>query len=128
MLVQSVSDKFGVSTNLKSAQKRSRKFRASFLKLPHYRETLLTSHKFRQPVKITALCKPPPRDKSTALLRYPLDSAIDFPNTYPLGTVIYPVDSSTVVSYDVRVFHSIQSPYCLTCICISVCPSIFVSV
>ena len=25
----------------------------------------------------------------------------------------------------VRIFYSIQSPYCLTCICISVCPSIF---
>ena len=58
MFVQSWSDKFGVSTNLKSQRTKTQsEILSAVLKLPRYREVLVTSYEFRQPVRIMVLCR-----------------------------------------------------------------------
>ena len=58
MFVQSWSDKFGVSTNLKSQRTKTQsEIPSAVLKLPRYREALVTSYEFRQPVRIMVLCR-----------------------------------------------------------------------
>ena len=58
---------------------------------------------------------------------YPLDSAIGLPTL--IRWIWWFIRLIALLWYHVvRIFYSIQSPYCLTCICISVCPSIFSSV
>ena len=58
MFVQSWSDKFGVSTNLKSQRAKTQsEILSAVLKLPRYREVLVTSYEFRQPVRIMVLCR-----------------------------------------------------------------------
>ena len=58
MFVQSSSDKFGVSTNLKSQRTKTQsEILSAVLKLPRYREVQVTSYEFRQPVRIMVLCR-----------------------------------------------------------------------